>query len=303
MKTMKRTMRHPLLLMALLPVAALLCWGCTADDGAGATAGGLSFSFDVEEQPWQSRTASITRAGETLTELKNNGLGMYVYGSYSRFDESESRIVENQKVTWNSGEERWTYGTTMIWPWNTVADDVEAYAYAPYEASPSGSTGITALSGKVGETPPAVTYTADSDVDLLWAKGTVSVDGTIRLPFHHALTKLTWGTLTNQTGYTVTLVSVDVTGDEGKLNTSGKLSMGDGSWTVLTSAEKSLSFLSGDLLLIPNAGGELPVQVTLTLNSDEYGTEKVTVPLTLKQGEHTTLNVTVGRNHEVIIEP
>lgn len=183
-----------------------------------------------------------------------------------------------------------------------VSVDVDICAYAPYNASP----GFTEPS-KISFTPSDVT-----PVDLLWAEDSVSTDGTVHLNFRHALAKVSFGKFTNNYGCNVTLKSISLTGT---LATSGTLSLADGSWSGLTTESATISRNSinqdisdgeiftntgsiSKILLIPGP----TATITVTINSTKYGDENIVFDVTLEQGKNKSIDLSIGHNHEVIIQ-
>jgi hypothetical protein len=133
---------------------------------------------------------AVTKAGSTgeLTDAKlaSEGFGVFAFvttgdyagGIYPNF-------MYNEKV-YKSGE-TWTYDHIKYWP-NQIqngntdgqtppatakqADKVSFFAYAPYVAAGSGTSGIKSISAKNFAGDPTVTYTMvntlDDQVDLCW---------------------------------------------------------------------------------------------------------------------------------------
>lgn len=143
-----------------------------------------------------------TRAGYagdiSSTTLQTTGFGVFAYNTgasdYGATGHSTMattgetpnwapNFMWNQQVTYSSG---WVYTPLKYWP-NGIDTDgaseatvqkLSFFAYAPYVASGSGETGITALSANNVNGDPKVTYAlsgSGNDVDLLW--GTTSTNG------------------------------------------------------------------------------------------------------------------------------
>jgi len=163
------------------------------------------------------------------------------------------------------------------------------------------------------------------------------------LNFKHALAKLTFGTITNNTGEVINLEGFTV---KGTLNSSAKLDLSTGEWTehdpwpdgagsseasvplpppfvqvVHSAAElvgppsaghtaKTLiepladgetvipNMPSNSLLLIPNDDGK----ITVTIEVNNSTGENFSFPITLEEGKEKIVNITIGRNFEVVIE-
>ena len=143
-----------------------------------------------------------TRAGYagdiSSTTLQTTGFGVFAYNTgasdYGATGHSTMATTEdtpnwapnfmwNQQVTYSSG---WVYTPLKYWPngvdtngaSEATVQKLSFFAYAPYVASGSGETGITALSANYENGDPKVTYAlsgSGNDVDLLW--GTTSTNG------------------------------------------------------------------------------------------------------------------------------
>ena len=143
-----------------------------------------------------------TRAGYagdiSSTTLQTTGFGVFAYNTgasdYGATGHSTMATTEdtpnwapnfmwNQQVTYSSG---WVYTPLKYWPngvdtngaSEATVQKLSFFAYAPYVASGSGETGITALSANYVNGDPKVTYAlsgSGNDVDLLW--GTTSTNG------------------------------------------------------------------------------------------------------------------------------
>ena len=276
------------LLMALLMAA------CTDDGITGDITNDEPLTIAVSEVPWQIENMDITRSGETLASLQQTGFGLF----------STSLGLNNQHVTWNATAMKWNLGATLIWPKPRPSDFL---AYAPYHYD------ATLTDGK---------YTFDcptnNTTDLLYGEHNTTGD-VVNLQFHHALAKLSFGTITNSHLNNITLNSIVVKARVAqRLYSSGDLSLSSGQWTNLTpyDAEQAISFTdfdpdtegvqtltvnSGttgninvrDILLIPGP----VVEITVTYNT----TETITFTTTLEKGKNKTVNLTVGMNHEVVI--
>lgn len=118
----------------------------------------------------------------------------------------------NTQVKWDKTNGRWNIGANnydQYWP-RTKAGTLKIYAYAPFKPSPSPT--YTVASGKLAfsaERFPNLGSGMDfsnrlsgTNVDLLYAgaKHDLSNVNPAVLNFKHALAKLTFGTITNNTG-------------------------------------------------------------------------------------------------------
>ena len=166
-------------------VAVLLALtACQHDDdatvGGDTTVGGdlqspTSLVLDAQVEQ------TVTRTGQTgmmdNTTLATTGFGVFIYGKNGTSD----LFATQQPVTYANGDtpnagalddlhlhpRKWNYDPQRDW---AEGETYDFYAYAPYVASPSGSTGITAVTGHPDG--PVISYTVATDpaesVDLLW---------------------------------------------------------------------------------------------------------------------------------------
>ncbi len=270
---------------------------------------------------------------------------------------------ENTQVKWDNINSRWNIGANnydQYWK-NTQDGDLSIYAYAPFKPSPT----YTVESGKLtftAEKYPNLTAAGASDysdrlsgtnVDLLYAgaEHDLSNVNPAVLNFKHALAKLTFGTITNNTGEVINLKGFTV---KGTLNSSAKLDLSTGEWTehdpwpdgagsseasvplpppfvqVVHSADELIgapsaghtvktliepladgetvipNMPSNSLLLIPNAdndgNGVYDGKITVTIEVNNSTGENFSFPITLEEGKEKIVNITIGRNFEVVIE-
>ncbi len=281
-------------------VGMMLLTGCGSEDST-ENLGAVPLRMDVAEQGWEGETVSVTRVGETLEELKTSGFGLY---SNTLFSSAQ------RQVTWNSSTGQWNIGQDVYW--KHTSNDVstfDVYAYAPYKSPPYT---VDVANGLL-----TYNWTADaSNPDLLYAKATVKKsDGKASLTFNHAMAKITFGAISNNTGEDISVKSLAVSGT---LYTSGKLNLETGEWTELTTESSSITITDFDTsaegdqqlavangamvaletdsyLLIPGPG----VTITLTMSDDTaYSFSNVL----MERGKNKTLNITVAKNFEVVIE-
>ena len=168
------------------------------------------------------------------------------------------------------------------------------------------------------------------------------------LNFKHALAKLTFGTITNNTGEVINLEGFTV---KGTLNSSANLDLSTGVWSdhvqwsggaeasvplpppfvqVVHSADELIgapssgytaktliepladgetvipNMPSNSLLLIPNAdndgNGVYDGKITVTIEVNNSTGENFSFPITLEEGKEKIVNITIGKNFEVVIE-
>ena len=292
----------------------MLAGGCSNDEQAMTPAGedGQPVAFAVSEQPWRGEQQGVTRSGETLTALQTTPY----FGLYC-----EMFSFVNRQVTWSAESESWSFANkTLLWPKDVSS--FAAYAYAPYldiagGASYADGSQITAFAA------PNVTFVPvlDNQTDLLWAHG-VRDGRKVNLDFRHSLAKVSFGTVKNNFGRTITVTGITVTDKSGdRLYQSGKLSLADGTWSDQTryDAEQTISRPVTPNLVIDNEqtgalslnpvlqipGPTVTVTLTFTYTDDDSSTSTETAvgDVVLVKGTDKTLNFTIGRNHEVLIIP
>lgn len=283
-----------------------------------------------------------------VSEATDEGFGIYC----------EKLNYANTQVKWDNINSRWNIGANnydQYWP-RTQAGTLDIYAYAPFKPSPT----YTVASGKL-------TFTAErfpnlgsgmdfsdrlsgTNVDLLYAgaEHDLSNVNPAVLNFKHALAKLTFGTITNNTGEVINLKGFTV---KGTLNSSANLDLSTGKWSdhvqwsegaeasvplpppfvqVVHSADELIgapsaghtvktliepladgetvipNMPSNSLLLIPNADDDdddvYDGKITVTIEVNNSTGENFSFPITLEEGKEKIVNITIGRNFEVVIE-
>lgn len=280
-----------------------------------------------------------------VQQATDEGFGLYC----------EELHYANTQVKWDKTNGRWNIGANnydQYWP-RTKEGTLDIYAYAPFKPSPSPT--YTVASGKLTFTAekypnmgPGMDFSdrlSGTNVDLLYAGAEHDLRNVnpAVLNFKHALAKLTFGTITNNTGEVINLEGFTI---KGTLNSSAKLDLSTGKWTehdpwpdgegsseasvplpppfvqvVHSAAElvgspssghtaKTLiepladgetiipNMPSNSLLLIPNADGKITVTIEV-INSTG---ETFSFPITLVEGKEKIVNITIGRNFEVVIE-
>ena len=322
-------------------LAAGLLTACSGDDlimGEQSKADVISLSLDVSETGWHGETVNVsTRAGETMESLRDNtttprtGYG-HGFGLYCN-----ELNYENTQVTWDDTNSKWKIGTNdnkTYWQRNQ-AGTLNIYAYAPYKTG-----GYTVVGNDLtfeAEKHSVSGYTtllSGGNVDLLHASTTHDRTNSnpAILNFRHKLAKLTFGTVTNHTGEVIQLNGFSV---KGTLNSSAKLNLETGVWSVLASGATEIqlpppfvnvyhdqasydaaaepkalilplqdgetiipTMQNNSLLLIPNANGEIDVTVEVNNSTGET----FSFLITLEEGKEKIVNITIGRNFEVVIE-
>ena len=318
--------------------------GCAGGDQDAASAEDQTeLSIDVTENDWQGETISVTRAGgETLEGLRATsgdlptgyGYGFGIYCSELNYS--------NTQVTWDGTNSKWKIGENnynTYWRSNE-SGTINVYAYAPYK-----TVAYTVTDNKLTFVAQKHSYPGYTDklsggnVDLLQANASISRSSRnpAILTFNHKLAKLTFGTITNNTGETIQLKGFTV---GGTINSEAKLDLTDGTWSGHVSSATTIQLpppfvyvvhsgpeMAGDppegyaakalieplldkqtvvpnmamgrsILLIPNADGKITVTVEVNNNSGET----FSFPITLVEGTEKIVNITIGRNFEVVID-
>ena len=277
----------------------------------------------------------------SLSAAENEGFGLYC----------QELSYRNTPVKWNSSKGVWIIGGNdynEYWPINSPGT-LNIYAYAPYksdgytitDADAENNTGDTLLTfvAEKHSVPGHTGELSGSNVDLLYAynQHNRNSDTPAELEFNHALAKLTFGTITNNTGETIYLNGFTVTGT---LHEEGDLNLSTGVWTPdagsvstiqypppyiqIVNSEEDLAgapatgyiaktyipplpdkqtitppMPSRELLVIPNSNGK--INLTIQVNSSK-DTEEFSFDVELEQGKNKTYNITVEKNYEVVIE-
>ena len=249
----------------------------------------------------------------------------------------------NTQVTWDETHSRWNIGENnyhTYWKSNETGT-INVYAYAPYK--PGGYT--VSADHKLTFVAQKHSYPGHTDklsggnVDLLQASASISrsSNNPAQLNFTHKLAKLTFGTITNNTGETIQLNGFTVSGT---INSEAKLDLTNGGWSGHVSSTTSIQLpppfvyvvhtpaemagpppdgyaakalieplldkqtvlpnmaMGRSLLLIPNDNGE----ITVTVEVNNSTGETFSFPITLEEGKEKIVNITIGRNFEVVIE-
>lgn len=331
----------------ILSLLATILAACTKDNSiAEQQAGdGVPFAFEVVEQPWYGETVMVTRSGETLDGLRattgvlpegyDYGFGIYCTGE------------DNTQVKWDNTHGRWAIGGNYNTYWRrNQSGTLDIYAYAPYKTTPYTVTAgrfLTFVAEKhsinLGPGKDYRNLLSGSNVDLLYASNTGYARDSSEpaiLTFRHALAKMTFGTVTNNTGSTLSLNGFTISGT---LYDSADLNLSTGVWSnhVANSLGKVYSpppFIyvtstppvgpppegyigiayipplpdngtilppmpNRELTFIPGPDGTLPL--TVEINSS-IETEKFSFEVILEQGKNKTYNIAIGENYEVVIQ-
>lgn len=181
----------------MFATAALMLAACSNDgevavnDGAQLQSGSGAVAFDTYTPSATKNGLAGVMTTTTLQKSEANGGGFGVFSTYTNNGDYETasasfNFMYNQGVFYTDGA--WGYTPVKYWPNETErdpqtpspaavissgVDKLSFFAYAPYVATASGTTGITAMSAKTvtGE-DPKITYAVATDpaqsVDLLW---------------------------------------------------------------------------------------------------------------------------------------
>ena len=329
----------------------LLITACSDNPALEQDTDRMQLTLDVVETGWEGQTISAsTRAGETLDSLRavvdpehpadGEGFGIYC---------SDLNYEPNTQVIWDENHSRWNIGANnhnTYWKSNE-AGTINVYAYAPFKtggytrADEENEPYKITFEAQKHSFPGYTTLLSGGNVDLLQANASISRSSRnpAQLTFNHKLAKLTFGTITNNTGETIQLDGFTV---RGTINSEAKLDLTNGTWSdhVSSVAEIQLpppfvnvyhdqaSFADGatpkalieplldkqtvlpnmamgrSVLLIPNApvGLDTKGKITVYVDVNNNSGETFSFPIELVEGMEKIVNITIGRNHEVVIE-
>lgn len=159
---------------------------------------------------------------------------------------------------------------------------------------------------------------SDNRIDLMYAEHTTTNDGVVNLNFKHALGKLSIGTIRNDYGENLSLNQITISGTR---NIKGTLSLSTGEWSDITENEENVVYIAATLatifgdLNIPDKGAltfpknvaytQIPgTTLTFTYQFKTVNNTTFSVAATMRvdQGVNKFVNITIGQNHEVVIE-
>lgn len=260
--------------------------------------------------------ADINIYSISVSKAEDEGFGIYC---------PELRLT-NTQVTWDNVNSRWQIGSDYNTYWRrNQSGTLNIYAYAPYKATPSyevTSDGKLSYVAGFHNHPSYNTLLSGGNVDLLYASKTDyarnSSDAAV-LEFKHALAKMTFGTITNNTGGTLSISGFTIRGRD-KMYQSATLNLVTGVWSnhvdydagyidtpppfasivIPPLADKETiipTMPSRELSFIPGLDGTLPLTIEVNTSSNE----KFSFNITLEQGKNYTYNINVGKNFEVVI--
>jgi len=188
----------------LMAIATLLVAGCSQNEITEVRTGGNpTVGFDVYTGVATRGTdVSTTTMQGTCDETHYGGFGIMGYYTGSKnWDEAKGTVTPsfmfNQKVTYDTNANEWTYSPTKYWPNNTT-DKVSFFAYAPYESNVSGGR-VGIVTSQIDDTGiPSIDFTLkeatkiDEMVDLVVAEelNKTAQDEAIQFNFRHTLSKI-----------------------------------------------------------------------------------------------------------------
>ncbi len=280
-----------------------------------------------------SATAPVKIYSISVSAAEDDGFGLYC----------SELSISNTQVTWDDVNGKWKIGSGYNTYWRRgLGGTLNIYAYAPYKPSPyTIESGILTFNAEKydvpGGDPLYSTRLSGSNVDLLYASQTSYARNSsepAKLTFEHALAKMTFGTITNNTGGTLYLNGFTISGT---MYESAKLNLSTGVWSdhvvnsfgkisspppfIYVTTDPSEDIPSGytgkivvsplydketiippmpsrELSFIPGSDGTL--SLTVEVNSSVVN-ETFSFPVTLVKGMNKTYNITIGKNYEVII--
>lgn len=261
-------------------------------------------------------TADINIYSISVSKAEDDGFGLYC----------SELGVSNTQVTWDNANGRWAIGGSYNTYWRrNQSGTLDIYAYAPYKTTPyTVDGGVLTFEAERYPMPEYNTYLSGSNVDLLYAssKGYArNSSAPAILTFKHALAKMTFGTITNDTGGPLNLTGFTIRGtmyNSANLN----LNLEEDVWSGHVINEEGVlnappPFIvipipplpdkgtilppmpNRELTFIPRADGTLPL--TVEINSS-IASEKFSFNVILEQGKNKTYNITIGKNYEVVIQ-
>ena len=194
--------------MSIAAMAALTLVSCSSDD-LDSFSDNSSKNEAISFDGYLGRSAVAvngTRGSEeTVTNLHTDGFGVFGYqnssATHSDTESFDANLFNNQKVTYDDTNKKWTYSPLKFWPSD---GHIDFLAYAPYVKNTTLTEG-----SKINNF--TVSKTIADQTDLLWTNATSSISANltsakekVKFQFHHALSRL---------GYTVKLTGDYSSGD------------------------------------------------------------------------------------------
>lgn len=260
--------------------------------------------------------ADINIYSISVSKAEDDGFGIYC----------PELSISNAQVTWDNINGKWKIGGDYNTYWRrNQSGNLNIYTYAPYKATPYTVTadGKLTYHAQLHDYTGYTTYLSGNNVDLLYASRKDYARNSLNpalLEFNHALAKMTFGTITNNTGGTLSINGFTIIGRPYLYN-SATLNLVTGEWSAhdnndigrlitpppfasvvippLADKETVIPTMpSRELSFIPGTDGTLPL--TIEINSG-IANETFSFNVTLEQGKNKTYNITIGKNYEVII--
>lgn len=207
----------------LAVTAALAITGCSQNEEFENAGQNAVINFE-------SIVSNATRATEMkLDELKTQGFHVYAYNTGDAVVGTgtlNKSIMENEPVSWNSGDNKWTSNNAYYWP---SQGKIQFFAY-------SSSRSFTLTATDTDQYPTLVNYqiadTAPNQEDLLVAKVTdkTKADLSVNFTFSHVLTQIQFAIkskLDDKLTYTVSKIEIN------GVNDKGTYKYADNVWTSL----------------------------------------------------------------------
>lgn len=266
--------------------------------------------------------ADINIYSISVSKAEDEGFGIYC----------QELSVSNMQVTWDNTNGKWKIGDDYNTYWRrNQSETLDIYAYAPYKsAGYSVTNGKLTYQAELQSYEGYETWLSGNNVDLLYASN-INFDrkntGPAILTFKHALAKITFGTITNNTGGPLNINGFTI---RGTMYNSATLDLTNGEWsghvtnavgsvafpppfapssaspladkeTILPPMpNRELTFIPGPDPGIPGSGPGGTLPLTIEVNSSTTN-ETFSFDVTLEQGKNKTYNITIGKNHEVVI--
>ena len=308
--------RSPYIIVCAL--AAFLLWGC-AREVDYSPMGPVRIAsehiiFTPSLQPITSSVATRANAGKLIVEREDwplagqekatraapitslsGDVGIVGYTTTSSTTTLFSSL-NDKSFTFDSGA--LTASSSPV-PWRDISttDQLDVYAYAPYDFIDHGGSPVNPTISTAG-TAPTITYAVPSEVasqkDLIVAKASVlnaSYGTSIDLNFAHVLTAIRF-----KVGFSCYVKSISVQNvygagtynfstwtPTGSQDASYTLTV-DASKTTLFDAEETVTDGAGTLMLIPQTTDNASAQVVLTYAETPGGVDKI---LTASIKDHT----------------
>lgn len=248
--------------MGIAAMAALTLVSCSSDD-LDSFSDNSSKNEAISFDGYLGRSAVAVNGSRggvaTVETLKDKGFGVFGYqnssATHSATESFVANLFNNQKVTYDNTNSKWTYSPLKFWPSD---GHIDFLAYAPYDVKNTTLTDGSKINNFT------VSETIADQTDLLWTNATSQITADItkkkvNFQFHHALSRL--GYTVNLTGdYThsnvtftlnkITLAGSATDAEEGAFYTSGTIDLSKSTgnanlWSGQTGKQKFEWFSAG----------------------------------------------------------